>query len=87
VAGLARQFVGIAAYMDLAALNRLAAAGSRLGRLPDDRPAAGRSSDARAPAAPRVAAIVSQTRAMAAFQESYDRSVLTMTFILSLFAG
>ena len=88
VAGLARQFIGIAAYMDMGALNRLAGngqavSGAYLMTDPRQDVELTRALQRR----PRVAAIVSQERAMAAFQESYDRSVLTMTFILSLFAG
>jgi putative ABC transport system permease protein len=36
---------------------------------------------------PRVMAITSQERAIAAVNESYQRSMLTMAFVLSLFAG
>jgi putative ABC transport system permease protein len=88
VAGLTRQFIGIAAYMDLGALNRLAGNGQAVSGvylMTDSRyvDALTRALQRR----PRVGAIVSQERAIAAFQESYDRSVLTVTFILSLFAG
>ena len=88
VAGLARQFIGIAAYMDMDALNRLTGDGQAVSGVylmtdPQQEDALNRALHRR----PRIAAIVSQERAIAAFQESYDRSVLTMTFILSLFAG
>jgi putative ABC transport system permease protein len=88
VAGLTRQFIGIAAYMDLDALNRLAGNGQAVSGvyLMTD----SRQDDVLTRALqrrPRVGAIVSQERAIVAFQESYDRSVLTVTFILSLFAG
>ena len=88
VAGLTRQFVGVAAYMQLPALNRLAASGqaisgvylmtderfdSTLTRALQDRP--------------RVSSILAQERTIQAFTESYERSMLTFTFILSLFAG
>jgi len=88
VAGLTTQFIGIAAYMDLEALNRLAGNGQAVSGvyLMTD----SRQEEALTKALqrrPRVGALVSQERAIGAFQESYDRSVLTTTFILSLFAG
>jgi putative ABC transport system permease protein len=88
VAGLARQFVGIAAYMDIDALNRLAGSGEAVSGAylmtdAQQEPVLTRALERR----PRVGAIVSQERAVAAFRESYDRSVLTTTFILSLFAS
>ncbi len=88
VAGLARQFIGVAAYMDMGALNRLAGNGEAVSGvyLMTD-PRQDQLLTHALQRRPRVGAIVSQARAIAAFQESYDRSVLTMTFILSLFAG
>jgi putative ABC transport system permease protein len=88
VAGLTRQFIGIAAYMDLEALNRFAGNGQAVSGVYLMTDARREEDLTRAlQRRPRVGAIVSQERAIAAFQESYDRSVLTMTFILSLFAG
>ena len=88
VARLTRQFIGLAAYMDVGALNRLTGVGQAysgvflmvdkareraLERLLTDRP--------------RVAAIASQERAIEAFRETSAKTMLTYTFILSLFAG
>jgi putative ABC transport system permease protein len=88
VAGLTSQFIGVGAYMDIDALNRLAGNGDAVSGaylMTDAR------DDARITGAlerrPRVAAIVSQQRAIAAARESYDRSMLTFTFILTAFAG
>jgi putative ABC transport system permease protein len=74
--------------MDIDALNRLAGNGDAVSGaylMTDAR------DDARITGAlerrPRVAAIVSQQRAIAAARESYDRSMLTFTFILTAFAG
>jgi putative ABC transport system permease protein len=88
VAGLTRQFIGLAAYMDMGALNRLVGTGHAVSGayLMTDRD----RNDALVAALrrrPRVSAITSQERVIAAFQESYDRSMLTFTFILSIFAG
>ena len=88
VAGLTRQFIGVAAYMDLKALNRLAGSGAAIS-------GAYLMTDAREEPVltaalrdrPRVASIVSQERTMEAVQESSERSLLTFTLILSLFAG
>jgi putative ABC transport system permease protein len=88
VAGFTRQFIGVAAYMEMTELNRLAGTGQAISgaylmtdahfdhvltRALQDRP--------------RVSSIVSQERTMQAAMESYERSMLTFTFILSLFAG
>jgi len=88
VARLTRQFIGLAAYMDVGALNRLTGVGQAysgvflmvdkareraLERLLTDRP--------------RVAAIASQERAIEAFRETSAKTMLIYTFILSLFAG
>lgn len=88
VVGLTRQFIGLAAYMDMAALNRLAGMGQALSgaylMIDKDREAAlTRTLTDR----PRVAAIMSRERAIAAFRETTANTMLTYTFILSLFAG
>ncbi len=88
VAGLTRQFIGVGAYMDMGALNRLAGSGQAVSGayLLTDRKYDAVLQDA-LERRPRVASIVSQQRMIDAFTESYDRSILTVTFILSLFAG
>ena len=88
VVGLTAQYVGLGAYMDLARLNRLAGTGQAVSGalLMTD----ARYDDALTSALrerPRVASMVSQERVIAAFTEAYERSMLTFTFILSLFAG
>ena len=88
VTGLTRQFIGMAAYMDLGSLNRLAGSGQAVSGahlLIDKRaePAITAALQER----PRVGSIVAQERAIAAFNEMMDRSMLTMTFILSLAAA
>ena len=88
VVGISRQFIGMTAYLELGALNRLAGAGQAISGaylLIDAR------QEPRITAAlqerPRVASITAQERAIAAFNEMIDRSMLTMTFILSLAAA
>jgi putative ABC transport system permease protein len=88
VAGLTRQFIGVGAYMDIAAANRLAGGGQAVSGvflMTDERheDALTRSLRDR----PRVAGIVAQDRAIASFRETSAESMLTFTFILSLFAG
>src|SRR5690606_35615156 len=88
VAAVAQQYVGIAAYMQLDALNRLAGEGQAVtgtllmtdARQTDALNAALRDR-------PRVAGILAQERTIETFQESMERSMLTVTFIMSLFAG
>ena len=88
VAGLTQQFIGIGAYMDLKEANRLSGLGQAISgaflmidkscerdltRILTDRP--------------RVAAIASQERVIQAFRDTTAQTMLTYTFILSLFAG
>jgi putative ABC transport system permease protein len=88
VMGITNQFVGVAAYLDLSGLNRLAGTGQAVS-------GALLMTDALHDAAltralrqrPRVASIASQERVIAAVSESIERSTLTFTFIISLFAG
>jgi ABC-type antimicrobial peptide transport system, permease component len=88
VAGMAEQYLGMGAYMSLAAANRLAgrgdvASGAYL--------MVGRQNTGAVIAAlrerPRVAGAMSQERAIASFMETTARTMLLFTFILSLFAG
>jgi putative ABC transport system permease protein len=88
VAAITQQYIGLAAYMELSALNRLVGTGQAVSgamlltdELYDDA-----LTDALRER-PAVAAIVSQERAIESFSESWQRSMLTFTFILSLFAG
>ena len=88
VTGIAEQYVGVGAYMNMDAANRLAGAGqaisgvflmideqyeSELIQALQDRP--------------RIAGIVSKESVMAGFMDTAADSLLAMTYILSLFAG
>ena len=88
VAGITQQYVGLAAYMELSELNRLVGTGQAVSGallLTDAREdeAMNRALRER----PQVASIVSQERMIASFRETMDRSMLTMTLILTVFAG
>jgi len=88
VVGLAQQFLGVAAYMDLDAANRLARSGpvvSGAFLLIDPLEEAPLMDQLRR--RPRVAGITFLDRAIQAYYESSAASLLTFTFILSLFAG
>ncbi len=88
VAGLNEQYLGLGAYMNLEAANRLAGEGQAVSgaflmideHYEDELTQALRER-------PQVASIVSQERTIAAFMETSAESMLAMTFILSLFAG
>ncbi len=88
VAGLTRQYIGVGAYMDLNALDQLVGTGHAIS-------GANLLTDARRTDAvmaalrdrPRVSGISSIQRVIEAFRASYDRSMLTMTYVLSLFAA
>ena len=88
VAGLTQQFIGVSAYMDITAANRLTGVGQAISgafMMVD-----GRYEDEVMQALwerPRVAGIVAQERAIQSFRETSAQSMLTFTFILSLFAG
>ena len=88
VAGLARQFIGMGAYMDLTALNRLAGNGQAISGaflMTDARYE--REITRRLQDRPRVAAIVSQERAIQSFLETSAASLLAFTTVLSVFAA
>jgi len=88
VVALTRQFSGVAAYMDLDALNRLTGTGQAISGallMIDARDEGALSTALRE--RPRVSSIVSQQRTIAAFRETMDRSMLTMIYVLTLFAG
>ncbi|HSL84222.1 MAG TPA: ABC transporter permease, partial [Thermoanaerobaculia bacterium] len=88
LAGLAEQYIGVAAYMEMEALNRLAGEGQALSgalllvdeRYEDELNRALRDR-------PRVAGIVSQERAIRSYLDTAAQSMLVFTFVLSLFAG
>jgi len=88
VAGLTSQFIGIAAYMDMQAANRLTGIGMAFSgaflMIDKNRE---REITRTLSERPRVAGIVSQERAIEAFRETTAQTMLTYTFILSLFAG
>jgi len=88
VAGLTRQYIGVGAYMDMDALNRLAGTGHAISgaNLLTD---ADRSDAVMAALRerPRVSGISSIQRVVEAFRASYDRSMLTFTYVLSFFAA
>jgi putative ABC transport system permease protein len=88
VAGLTTQFIGLGAYMDLTAVNRLAGSGQAASGallLTDERYE--RQLEAALRRRPAVASQMAQERAILAFRETYSETMLTFTFILSLFAG
>jgi putative ABC transport system permease protein len=88
VAGLAEQYLGVGAYMELNAANRLAGGGQLVSGaflMTDDRFAAELTTALRA--RPAVAGVVSAERAIASYMDSAAQSMLVFTFILSLFAG
>jgi putative ABC transport system permease protein len=88
VAGLAEQYIGVGAYMEMDALNRLAGEGQAMSGallLVDSRHEAELNRALRD--RPRVASIISQDRAVASYMETAAESLLVFTGILSLFAG
>lgn len=88
VAAITQQYVGVAAYMELSRLNRLVGTGASVSGallLTDSRAEERLTSALRK--RPQVASIVSQERLVASFSDTMDRSMLTMTLILTVFAG
>lgn len=88
VAAITQQYVGLAAYMELSELNRLVGNGAAVSGallLTDARAEERLTRELRN--RPQVASIVSQERMIASFRDTMDRSMLTMTLILTLFAG
>jgi putative ABC transport system permease protein len=88
VAAVAEQYLGLGAYMEIGALNRLtgsgaAASGALL--LTDELHETSITTALRS--RPAVASITSPERAIAAYMEGAAGSLLVMTLILSLFAG
>jgi putative ABC transport system permease protein len=88
VAALSQQFLGLGAFMDLDAANRLAGAGQAVsGAVILADPSGERAMVDALRARPRVAAISFKDRAIESYYETAAASMLTFTFILSLFAG
>jgi putative ABC transport system permease protein len=88
VSGLAEQYIGLGAYMEMDALNRLVGEGQAMSGallLVDGRHEADLNRALRD--RPRVASIVSQDRAIASYMDTAAESMLVFTGILSLFAG
>ncbi|HEX2166251.1 MAG TPA: ABC transporter permease [Longimicrobiales bacterium] len=88
VAGLTRQYVGMGAFMDMSALNRLAGGGQAVSGaflMADERYTDEISRRLRE--RPRVAAIATQESVVNAFLETSAASMLAFTFVLSLFAA
>jgi putative ABC transport system permease protein len=88
VVAITQQFIGLGAYMDLEAANRLAGEGQAISGtlLLIDRArelAITRALRDR----PRVAGTFSQDRAIQTFRETAAETMLTFTFVLTLFAG
>jgi putative ABC transport system permease protein len=89
VAALAQQYLGLGAYMNLDALNRLVGGGSAISGvlLMVDKGEAEVAMLEALRERPRVASIISQDRLIEAWFETSADVMLTFTFILSLFAG
>jgi putative ABC transport system permease protein len=88
VAGIAQQYIGLGAYMEMGALNRLVGEGQAISGaflLIDPRQEGAITQALRD--RPQVAGIVAQDRAIAAYMDTAAQSMLIFTFILSLFAG
>ncbi len=88
VASLSQQYFGLAAYMDLDRLNRIAGNGQAISGVLmsiDDR--YGDELIRALQQRPRVASIVSQDRIIESVYETSGETMLTFAFILTLFAG
>ncbi len=88
VTGLAEQYIGLATYMELTALNRLVGEGrwiSGAHLLIDERHEAALNQSLRD--RPDVASIVSLEDAIAGYMDTAAETLLAFTFILTLFAG
>lgn len=88
VSGRTKQFIGVGAYMQMDALNRLmreehALSGAYLAVDEHRRTATIDALNDR----PRVASVEAQARAMQSFLDTMGSMILTMTFVLTLFAG
>lgn len=88
VAGRTKQFIGVGAYMQIDALNRLVREGRTLSGayLAVDGHRWNATVDALNDR-PRVASVDAQARAMQSFLDTMGTMILTMTFFMTLFAG
>jgi putative ABC transport system permease protein len=88
VVGIARQFIGVGAYMDIQEVNRLAGIGQAVsGALLLIDQHYETQLMQMLTLRPRVADVASQQRVIEAFYQTSAQTMLTYTFILSLFAG
>ena len=88
VAGQSKQFVGVGAYMHLAALNRLVRGGSALsGAYLALDPRYEDETVSELTGRPRVASVQAQGRALRSLLDTMGDTVLTFTFVMTLFAG
>lgn len=88
VVGITEQFIGLGAYMNLGAANRLVGEGQAISGvflMIDEQYENELTQELQD--RPRIASIVSQDRTISAFMDTVAESQLAMTFILSLFAG
>lgn len=88
VAGVAEQYLGVSSYMNLRSLNQLVGNGAAISGVLltiDERYE--NTLIQQLQRRPRVAGILAQERAVQAFWDSSAQSMLTMTFIMTLFAG
>ncbi len=88
VAGRAQQFVGVGAYMQLDALNRLVREGPALsGAYLSVDPRYQDETVAALTRRPRVASVQAQGHALQSLLDTMGDTVLTFTFVMTLFAG
>nr|WP_207280991.1 ABC transporter permease [Thiocystis violacea] len=88
VVGIVREFTGVAAYMDLAALNRALGEGDSVtGALLALVPGARDAVVAELKRAPRVAGVTDRMTAIQSFTDSMTEIVLSFAFISTLLAG
>lgn len=88
VAGRTQQFIGVGAYMQLDALNRLMREGTVLsGAYLAINPRSRDETISALNRRPQIASVGDQRRAMESFLDTVGNTVLTFTFIMTLFAG
>ncbi|PQJ34374.1 ABC transporter permease [Salinibacter sp. 10B] len=88
VAGRTKQFVGVGAYMQIDALNRLVREGSALsGAYLALDPRYEEETISALTGRPRVASVQLQRRAIQSLLDTMGETVLTFTFVMALFAG
>jgi putative ABC transport system permease protein len=88
VAGRTQQFIGVGAYMQIDALNRLVREGGALsGAYLAVDPALQAATIATLSERPRVASVEAQGRVIQSFLDTIGETTLTFTFIMTLFAG